>query len=161
MRSVDRAGLPGRWVILLALGLLLAGCGRKTLPVPPQGLLPAPISDLAYTLDPDGVTLSWSYPRRLENGAPLDRVDGFELIRAVMPEEDGCAGCPIPFQGPEKIPAASLGEAGSRAGPLRVSYHLSLDRPGHRYAFKVRSLRSGVWQSSRDSNTVSFVWPGR
>lgn len=160
MRSVDRAGLPGRWVILLAL-VLLVGCGRKTLPVPPQGLLPAPISDLAYTPDADGVTLTWSYPMRLENGEPLDQVDGFELIRAVMPDEDDCAGCPIPFQRPEKIPAASLGEAGNRDGAVRVSYHLPLDRPGYRYTFKVRSFRSGVWRSSRDSNTVSFVWLAR
>ncbi|MCF6290708.1 MAG: hypothetical protein L3J03_06920 [Desulfobacterales bacterium] len=159
MKRIDAAGLMGQSVFMLALALLLVGCGRKTLPVPPQGLLPAPISDLAYTLDADGVTLTWSYPMRLENGEPLDQVDGFELIRAVMPEKDGCAGCPIPFQGPEKIPVRALNEAGTGSGPARVSYHLPLDRPGHRYTFKVRSFRSGVWRSSRDSNTVSFVWP--
>ena len=146
----------GFFLFLLLAGTVLAisGCGRKTLPVPPQTVLPAPVRDLSYILDEKGLTLTWSYPKRMENGAALDGVDGFEISRAVVAAADYCAGCPVPFGAAMELsgawPAADRGDG-------RVVYTESLLRPNHRYFYKVRS-RKGLWGISRDSNTVSFEW---
>ncbi len=138
--------------VFLAILPALLGCGRKTMPVPPQGTLPAPITDLAYVLEGGGVTLSWSYPTRMENGEKLSGgVDSFEIIRAVVPEEESCPGCPLPFAKPRRIQETSWSvEEG------RVRFHESLDRPGSRYYYKVRSRRARAWRSSGDSNVIFF-----
>ncbi|OGQ97764.1 MAG: hypothetical protein A2521_02360 [Deltaproteobacteria bacterium RIFOXYD12_FULL_57_12] len=150
----------GRNFFLGVLGILfvlaIAGCGRKSVPVPPQTVLPAPIQDLGYVLDERGVTLSWSYPARLENGDKLAGLDSFEILRAVTPAADYCPDCPIRFGEPLTITVDSLPSDATRPG-RPVVYSESLLRPGHRYFFTVRS-RAGVWQASRDSNVVTFVW---
>jgi hypothetical protein len=137
----------------LGLALLagLSGCGKKTRPVPPDTVLPAPITDLAAYLDEKGVTLSWSYPRRTVEGDRLPyRIEKFELLRAVIPTQDYCADCPIPFGPPIEITAQSSDQG-------RVAYQETLLRPDHRYVYRVRS-KAGWFVSSDDSNTVSVVW---
>lgn len=139
--------------VLLGLALLagLAGCGKKTRPVPPDTVMPAPIADLSYHLDEKGVALSWSYPRQTVQGDRLPyRIEKFELFRAVIPSKDYCPDCPIPFGPPIEITAASSDQG-------RVSYQETLLRPNHRYVYRVRS-KAGWFVSSNDSNTVSVVW---
>jgi len=140
-------------LMLLAVALFggAAGCGKKTRPVPPDTVLPAPISDLSYNLDEKGVELTWSYPRQTVQGDRLPyRIERFELLRAVIPIKDYCADCPVPFGPPIEITAES-GDKG------RVSYQETLLRPNHRYIYRVRS-KAGWFVSSDDSNTVSVVW---
>lgn len=137
-------------LVLLAL-LALSGCGKKTRPVPPDTVLPAPISDLGYQLDEKGVTLNWSYPRQTVQGDRLPyRIEKFELLRAVIPRKDSCADCPIPFGPPIEIEAESSDQG-------KVSYEETLLRPDHRYVYRVRS-KAGWFVSSDDSNTVSVLW---
>lgn len=140
-------------LMFLAAALLggVAGCGKKTRPVPPDTVLPAPISDLSYNLDEKGVELTWSYPRQTVQGDRLPyRIERFELLRAVIPIKDYCADCPVPF-GPPIVITAKSGDKG------RVSYQETLLRPNHRYVYRVRS-KAGWFVSSDDSNTVSIVW---
>ncbi|HIJ89544.1 MAG: fibronectin type III domain-containing protein [Desulfobulbaceae bacterium] len=140
-------------VVLLGLCLMtgLSGCGKKTRPVPPDTVMPAPITDLNYHLDEKGVALSWSYPRQTVQGERLPyRIEKFELLRAVIPVKDYCPDCPIPFGAPIEITAES-GDKG------RVFYQETLLRPNHRYVYRVRS-KAGWFVSSDDSNTVSVVW---
>ncbi len=142
-------------LLLLLLPLLGVtwGCGRKTRPVPPQTVVPVPINDLRYSLDEKGVTLAWSFPRRMENGAALTGIDGFEILRAVVSEDDYCKECPLAFGDPIIIKGGSSTVNGaSRTG----RYTEALLRPRHRYFFKVRTVTG--WYAGRASNMIYFVW---
>lgn len=141
---------------MMALLLLLPlfwGCGVKTNPVPPQQVVPRPISDLRYSLNEKGLVLQWSYPDRTMGGGKLGEVVSFEVFRAVVAEDSYCPTCPVPYGEPLLVPGGILPDKGRR----EASYESSLLRPGHRYFFKVRS-RTGWWSASPDSNVVSFVW---
>lgn len=144
----------GHTLLILAcviLAGLIGGCGKKTRPLPPDTVLPAPISDLTYRLDEKGVTLSWSLPTRTVKDSSLPyRVEGYELLRAVVPTKDFCEGCPVPFGPPIYI-------EGEKKAKGKVQYQETLLRPQHRYVYKVRS-RAGWFVNSDDSNTVSLTW---
>ncbi|MGV1100899.1 fibronectin type III domain-containing protein [Thiovibrio sp. JS02] len=138
-------------VLVLAAAFAVSGCGKKTRPVPPDTVLPAPITDLTYHLDEKGVSLSWSYPGRTVQGERLPyRIEGFQLLRAVIPLADYCKDCPIPFGPPIEI----KGESGDEG---KVFYQETLLRPRNRYVYQVRS-KAGWFVTSDESNTVSVVW---
>ena len=150
MNQIEKAAL------LTGLLISLYGCGVKTMPVSPDQMVPRPITDLRYALDDSGVTLSWSYPTETVNGIELQEIAGFELSRAVLPLDEYCETCPVPYGDPIKIDGGILNEEGKRT----ASYNSTLLRPGHLYFFKVRS-HSGWWSQSEDSNEVSFTGPRR
>jgi hypothetical protein len=134
--------------------ILLAGCGRKTALVPPQVVVPVAIQDLRFSLDENGATLQWSYPRKLETGEALFEVESFEVWRAVIPVEDYCEGCPVRFDGPEIVDGGPLPDSGK----IKIARYVEGSlQSGYRYIYKVRS-RAGWWYPSRDSNIVGFVW---
>ncbi|MHB8809743.1 MAG: fibronectin type III domain-containing protein [Desulfobulbaceae bacterium] len=133
--------------------MLLGGCGLKTMPVPPQEIVPAPITDLRYELDEQGVTLSWTYPAKTVRGEDVSEITSFDLYRAVVPAESYCDTCPIPFGEPIQIPGGVV--PGGK--PKTATYTSTLLRPGHIFLFMVRS-RSGWWAESGDSNVISFLW---
>lgn len=133
--------------------MLLGGCGLKTMPVPPQDIVPTAITDLNYVLDEKGVTLSWTYPARTVRGEEVSDITAFDLYRAVVPAASYCDTCPIPFGEPMQIPGGVVPEG----KPKTATYASTLLRPGHLYFFMVRS-RSGWWAESADSNVVSFLW---
>ena len=145
--------LMRRTALALLIILTLGGCGYKSLPVPPQEIIPESIDDLRYELDEKGVTLIWTYPAETVKGDNLDEITSFLLYRAVVPADQYCDTCPIPFGEPMQLPGGTV-----RAGkPKTATYETTLLRPGHLYFFKVRS-RTGWWAESEDSNIVSFMW---
>jgi len=137
--------------LLIGLFLVLTGCGRKTPPVPPETTLPKTINDLHQQLNENGVTLTWTAPSRTIQGDRLEHIDGFELMRAIVPDDDYCEGCPINFGRPIKIKAGK-----SQPGDT-MHYHETVLRPGHRYFYKVRT-KLGWYHAGADSNIVSFAW---
>ncbi|XOF33107.1 MAG: fibronectin type III domain-containing protein [Candidatus Electrothrix sp. YB6] len=145
------------WCCLLG-GMLLAGglsgCGYKDMPVAPQALVPAPISDLRYELTDKGAVLHWSYPTRTVSGEELTEIDSFMLYRAEVPTDKYCTTCPVPFTTPIKVDGGNIPE---REGQRSASYKIGLLRPAHTYFFKVRS-RTGWLTPSADSNQISFTW---
>ncbi|GAB4340118.1 MAG: hypothetical protein Kow0089_13560 [Desulfobulbaceae bacterium] len=143
------------WItVLLLMGLAVTGgCGYKTRPVPPEQIVPRPITDLRYELNERGVTLSWTYPVETVRGERLQEIDRFLVYRAVVPVDDYCENCPLPFGEPVEIEGGVV----SRDTPRTGEYATTLLRPGHLYFFKIRS-RSGWWAESADSNLVSFLW---
>jgi len=141
-------------VTLLALLLTgLTGCGYKTMPVPPQEIVPTPVTDLRYELNEMGVTLYWTYPGETIKGEKLTDISLFNLYRAVVPADAYCDTCPIPFREPIQIPGGAV----TADRPKTATYNATLLRPGHLFFFKVRS-KSGWWAESADSNIVSFMW---
>lgn len=137
----------------LLMGLVLGGCGLKTMPVPPQEIVPVAITDLRYELDEKGVTLNWTYPAKTVRGDEVSDITTFDLYRAVVPADSYCDTCPIPFAEPIQIPGGVVSEG----KPKIATYTSTLLRPGHIFFFMVRS-RSGWWAESGDSNVVSFLW---
>lgn len=137
----------------LLLASVVGGCGLKTMPVPPQEIVPAAITDLHYELDEKGVNLAWTFPGKTVTGEDLHEVASFELYRAVVPADSACDGCPIPFGEPVQVPGGTV--AGGK--PKTATYTSTLLRPGHIYYFMVRT-RTGWWAESADSNVISFLW---
>ena len=138
---------------LAGLTLSLGACGYKDKPVPPQHIVPQPISDLKYQLSSKGATLSWTYPKETVTGQDLTRISNFKLYRAVVPVEEYCKTCPVPYQSPIDVPGGAMPDQGGRT----ASYQMTVLRPGNLYFFKVRS-RTGWWSESEDSNMVTFLW---
>lgn len=142
-------------VFLLVLLVLSSGCGKKTLPVAPQTVLPVPISDLRYSLDEQGLKLSWSRPGFSETGARLKKVEDFEVLKAAYPAADFCEGCPLSFNA--TIPVRSPAPQKFGHNDPAVTYHDQDLQPGYRYFYKVRSVAG--WQViSQDSNVISLTW---
>ena len=150
-----RCGLPYGIIFLFALVLVAGGCGRKTMVVPPQSVVPAPVEDLSFSLTEKGVILNWSFPQQTVHGETLSGIDSFELLRAEIPVEDYCGGCPQPFGLPITIQGGTLPNDGSGR---QARFEDTSLRPGHHYVYKIRSR--AVWRGggSEDSNIVSFVW---
>lgn len=65
-----------------AVVLLLAACGRKAPPKPPEFAAPRAIGDLRAINRADGILLSWSRPRQHPDGAPLTSLGSFVVERA-------------------------------------------------------------------------------
>ncbi|NOR24918.1 MAG: hypothetical protein GQ542_11105 [Desulforhopalus sp.] len=142
-------------LFLIGMSLVLtSGCGYKNKPIPPQRVVPEPISDLLYTVDDKGVQLSWSYPVKTIKGSALDDISSFELYRAEIPLEDYCGTCPVPFGEPMELDGGAPVDGKVRR---KATYESSLLLPGYKYFFKVRS-RSSWWADSADSNIITFVW---
>jgi len=141
------------YAIALCCMLLLffAGCGRKTLPIPPQAAIPVPIADLRHTLDDQGVTLSWTYPSFAESGEKIDNIRTFKLYKSEEHAEDFCADCPVQYD--REI---TLSAAGVKPGSRMTYTDTDLQR-NYRYTYKVVS-GSGWNIVSNDSNKVSFRW---
>ena len=132
---------------------LVAGCGYKTAPVPPDSIVPKAINDLRYSVSEKGVTLNWTFPKETIRGTDLTDISTFDVYRAVVPLNDYCPTCPIPFNEPIQVAGGLVDPESNRQG----TYETSLLRSGHKYFFKVHA-RTSWWAASPDSNIVSFIW---
>jgi hypothetical protein len=142
-------------IFLLGISFLpVGGCGYKNAPVPPASVVPQAIEDLRYTINDNGVQLSWSYPVKTIKGSVLEEVSSFELYRAEVALEDYCGTCPIPFAEPMALDGGSSLDGKTRR---KATFDSDMLRSGHKYFFKVRS-RTSWWADSNDSNIVTFVW---
>ncbi|MCK4840083.1 MAG: fibronectin type III domain-containing protein, partial [Desulfobulbaceae bacterium] len=143
------------WVILVfAGGALLVACGKKTALVPPQAIIPVPISDLAYLLDENGVTLSWLPPILSEQGERLPAIDKFLVERAVYDLSDFCENCPVRYTELVSIAGDQPDVARSQQ---KITYREESLRPGHIYFYRVKT-ELGWRVGSRPSEPVSFRW---
>lgn len=136
-------------VLLLSLAALVAGCGRKTAPVPPQAVVAAPISDLRSQLDDQGATLTWTYPPLSEIGTRIDNIRTFLIAKARIPAADYCSGCPVIYDY-QYVVDARAAEPGQE-----LTFRDTDLKTGFYYLYTVRS-NSGWRIVSQESNRIAF-----
>jgi predicted small lipoprotein YifL len=72
-----------------------AGCGKKGALIPPEALVPAPVSALQLTQRGETFRVSWEAPTREVSGRPLGKDIRFRLFRReVLPPGQDCSTCP-------------------------------------------------------------------
>ncbi|MBW2108031.1 MAG: hypothetical protein JRI36_05105 [Deltaproteobacteria bacterium] len=144
-----RVGRNPAWIplglLVVAVVLLLCGCGKKGPPIPPQALIPPPVSDLEAGVFGRTVRLSWSIP------GPVEAIKHFKVYAyRVRSSSPPCPGCPLSFHELVEIDPASPSPGRVRNGRVTVSTGFD---PQFRYGFKVVVIHKtgGV---SEDSNIV-------
>ena len=137
-----------KWIAaIITVGVLLAGCGVKAPPVPPDLEPPPAAADLGYTLESDGsVVLSWRLDgTERPRGA---RVQGARIFRSKDAlDSPACGDCPRIYTMAKDL---SL-EKGN------MFYREPLQK-GFRYYYKIVIYDEGNLESA-DSNVVSFEYP--
>lgn len=73
--------------LLVAVALVVSGCGRKAPPLAPELVQPEPPETLAATATPEGVRLTWLRPRRYSGGQRMNDLGGFVIERASGEDE--------------------------------------------------------------------------
>ena len=132
--------------------LSVCGCGRKGAPVPPGTLRPETITDLSFSITPDGARLSWSLPVRNRDGSPLAGIKGFELFKQEVEAEKACDGCPPRFGRPIWIPFKGRYHRGQK-----MIYEDRTLKEGFEYTYEIQTVK-GIGNRSDTSNRISFIW---
>ncbi len=70
---------------LVLLTLVAAACGKKGDPQPPLPRGPNAVKDLVVEQEADDVVMTFSFPDRLQTGAPLTDLQSIEVYRVVNP----------------------------------------------------------------------------
>jgi hypothetical protein len=63
--------------------LVLAACGHKGTPMPPELVRPEPAQSLSAMATPEGVRVSWLRPVRYSGGQRMNDLGGFTIERAL------------------------------------------------------------------------------
>ncbi|SNB47228.1 lipoprotein [Geobacter sp. DSM 9736] len=137
-------------IIVLLISLVLSGCGRKGQLIPPEALVPAPISDLRVAQQGEKFLVSWSPPLRDEGGRKLGELGGFLILRrVVLPPKEDCEQCPNAYHLLKRVDLDYLQDV-TRLGAL---YFLSdpSAATGTTYQYKALSVKADG-TVSRDSN---------
>ena len=67
---------------VLALALLVAACGVKNRPLPPEIVQPEAPDDLGAIASPEGVRVTWIRPTHYQGGKRMNDLGGFTIERA-------------------------------------------------------------------------------
>lgn len=147
--KIRAVSFKGVTALVIAIALLLPGCGRKAPPSPPSREIPPPVTDLSWEISRKTLTLSWSIPRVKSS----IRLAGFKIYRSQkrLPDSD-CPDCPGIFKPVADVLVENPAEQDQ--GTERKFYTEDLEA-GSRYEYKVIGYtEKGV--SSPDSNIVNF-----
>jgi hypothetical protein len=73
------------WVRATAISsaacFLLAGCGVKAPPQPRELVVPAPVEDVAVSILPEGLEITFTLPSKSLDGSPLEVIGGYRILR--------------------------------------------------------------------------------
>lgn len=79
---------------LLLAALVLAGCGKKGQLIPPEALVPAPVTNLNVLQKGADFRITWLAPTKEQGGRPLRDLAGFSLLRRDLAKDgNNCAAC--------------------------------------------------------------------
>jgi hypothetical protein len=115
--------------------ILLAGCGVKSPPIPPERAVPERIVGLDATSQKNGVLLSWERPDETAGGGKLRDLGSFEVERA---ENSG------PFEDLIEIPVTDQDRFQQQR---RFSYLDAGAQVGHHYRYQVISSTVDSYRS--------------
>ena len=137
-------------VIGFLLLISLCGCGKRGALIPPEALVPAPVTDLALAQKGNYFQVSWSAPTKEQGGARLKELAGFILFRRVLlPADLDCDECAGAYTERTRVDLDYLQET-RRVGNLFLFDDHDL-KPEQSYQYKVRSFTADGAQG-RDSN---------
>jgi hypothetical protein len=148
-------GVLPLFLVLLVLLLLAAACGKKSMPLSPDQVLPAPVREFKLSQEGDALVLNWLLPRVNLIGQPLTQVQGCRVYRCDVSGVEAAAQCPTNF-----VLYADIDLAYPKQGEVRGEAVLFQDRelaPDRRYYYRVAAYDQdgypGGW-----SPTLSHVW---
>ena len=135
-------------LVSVFLAGMLFGCGRKLPPSPPQQYMPPVVADLAFRLEENRVTLSWTVPQPLDKDQPAPA--GFRIFRArQLSSEADCSSCKLDFR-----QTGDVTSKGKKPGsPLHFSETLL---SGYKYVYKVVAYDAKGFDG-KDSKSIEFV----
>ena len=150
---------PGKRIVLsllLLLPLLSWSCGKKGPPVPPETLVPAPVSDLRAWGREGTVTLQWTLPKRTVQGLPLEDLSAFGVFRRALPiASSDCPTCPLDFKPVAMIDLHYPKEATIEGG--RVIWEDSALKAQTEYTYFVVGYNSDRLPGP-ESNRLTLFW---
>jgi hypothetical protein len=114
---------------LMMVILILAGCGKRNDPLPPQIKLPT-IGDLGIADGREGISLGWSL------AGPHDGIGGFKILRSETNRgTETCPGCPQTYRPFGSVP---LGDRRLRREGDEGFRYVDFDvREGSFYSYRI------------------------
>jgi hypothetical protein len=142
-------------LLLLALLLLVGGCGKKLAPLAPDAVLPAKVRNLSLSQEGDALVLSWLLPRVNLLGQPLTQIQGCRVLRAEIKGVKPATPSLSDF-----VLLADIDLAYPKVGEVRGEAVFYQDRnlaPDKRYYYRVAAYDQerypGTWAETR-----GFSW---
>lgn len=123
---------------LVAALVLLAACGKKAPPIPPERLVPKEVRVEQVRNTAEGIRLTWPAPRRTVNGKKLESLQGFWVLRSSGATRLECTAPGAPFSRIGEVSAANY-------DPNLEQIFAYTDRavkPGRWYAYRVLAIDS-------------------
>lgn len=153
-RCGPRGQRRGMVLLLLLLWLWPSGCGKKMNPLPPDSLLPGPVTDFTLRQEGAALLLSWRRPRVNIDGQPLTDLRGFAIWRGQTKLTDP-AGCPPELQPWQELELAHLDPSQLAAEQILVQDDNL--QPGTRYYYQVVGFDEAK-QPGSPSPILSYAW---
>jgi hypothetical protein len=79
--TISRRPLLAVVIVGVASISLFASCGVKAPPQPRGFVVPAPVTDVAVAIVPDGLEITFTLPAKSLNGSPLEVIGGYRILR--------------------------------------------------------------------------------
>ena len=138
--------------------LLLTGCGKKGLLMPPEALVPAAVQNLLVQQKGADFRITWQAPTKEQGGRPLRDLAGFLLQRRdLFTDGNDCASCPDSWKQLTAIDLDFPGET-RKSGSTFIYFDRGLP-PGSTSQYKLLALSRSGGRSSPVTSPLKKMLP--